>query len=69
MPYAVANGAVGKSPLIDKMNQLPKEQLTDKVSGQLEQQVFDFETAAGVSDLGSFDFCQEEIKRQLNMRR
>lgn len=69
MSYAVANGAVGNSPIIDEMNQMTKEQITDRASEQMEQQVFGT-VMAGDGNAGglapdSFDFCREEVKRQL----
>lgn len=72
MSYAVANGAVGKSPMIDKMNQLTKKQITDRISEQMERQVFGTVMAEdGIAAAApySFDFCREEVKRQLGSLR
>lgn len=73
MSYAVANGAVGNSPMIDKMNQLTKKQITDRVSEQMERQVFGTvmteDGIAGAAASCFFDFCREEVKRQLGSLR
>ena len=39
MSYSVINGAVGKSPLIDKINKIPVWQVKSRVQEQMEQLV------------------------------
>ena len=39
MSSSVINGAIGKSPLIDKMNQLAAEEVKNKASAQMEQHI------------------------------
>lgn len=66
MSYSVINGAVGKSPLIDKMNQLSVGQVKSRVPKQMEQLVSGRGESISQSVSLSFDRCREEIKRQLN---
>lgn len=65
MSYAVANGALGKSPLIDKINQLPVEQITDRVTGQMESHIFGHKEPVCPPISCSFNTCQTEMKRLL----
>lgn len=65
MSYSVINGAVGKSPLIDKVNQLPVCQIKSRVPEQMEQLVLGHSQMIYKPVKLSFDRCREEIKKQL----
>ena len=65
MASSVINGAIGKSPLIDKINQLAAKEVKIKAAAQLEQQVCGRNTAKNPSVPISFPKCRQEIKRQL----
>lgn len=65
MSYSVINGAVGKSPLIDKINQLPVGQVKSRVPEQMEQLVLGHSEMICQPVEFSFDRCRQEIKRQL----
>ncbi len=67
MSYSVINGAVGKSPLIDKMNQLPVGQVKSRVPEQMEQLVSGHSEMIYQPVPFSFNRCREEIKRQLGV--
>ncbi len=66
MSYSVANGAVGKSPMIDKVNQLPIGQVKSRVPKQMEQLVSGQREMICKPVTFSFNRCREEIKGQLN---
>jgi hypothetical protein len=66
MAYSVINGAVGKSPLIDKLNQLPVGQIKNKVPKQMEQVVSGHNKALYPTIPASFEKCKKEIKEQLS---
>jgi hypothetical protein len=66
MAYSVINGAVGKSPLIDKLNQIPGEQIKNKVPKQMEQVVCGHNQTLYPTISASFDKCKKEIKEQLS---
>ncbi|MFR3730688.1 hypothetical protein [Lacrimispora sp.] len=68
MSYSVINGAVGKSPLIDKMNQLSAGEVKNRVPKQMEKFVSEHNEMILPPVSISFDRCREEIKRQLNER-
>jgi hypothetical protein len=65
MSYSVINGAVGKSPLIDKVNQLPVCQIKNRVPEQMEKLVLGHSEMIYQPVQFSFDKCREEIKGQL----
>jgi hypothetical protein len=65
MAYSVINGAVGKSPLIDKLNQLPGSQIKNKLPKQMEQVVCGHNQILYPTISASFVKCKEEIKEQL----
>jgi hypothetical protein len=69
MAYSVINGAVGKSPLIDKLNQLPVGQIKNKVSKQMEEVVSGNNKILYPAVSVSFDKCKKEIKEQLSQLR
>lgn len=69
MAYSVINGAVGKSPLIDKLNQLPAGQIKNKVSKQMEEVVSGNNKTLYPAVPVSFDKCKKEIKEQLTQLR
>ena len=66
MAYSVTNGAVRKSPLIDKMNQLPVAQVKRMASKQMEQLVFGHRNKIYPPIPVSFDACKKEVKTQLH---
>lgn len=66
MSYSVINGAVGKSPLIDKINQIPVWQFKSGAQEQMEQLVFGHSEVICQSVQVSFDACRREIKEQLH---
>jgi len=66
MSYSVINGAVGKSPLIDKINQIPVWQVKSGVQEQMEQLVTGHSGEICQSVQFSFDSCRKEIKEQLH---
>ncbi len=65
MAYSVANGAVGKSPLIDKMNLLTAVQVKEITSGQMKELVCGHADDIYPSFPVSFDECKKEITEQL----
>lgn len=65
MAYSVINGAVGKSPMIDKLNQLSVGQVREKVPMQMEQVVAGHNQILYPDVPVSFDKCKKEIKNQL----
>lgn len=66
MSYSVINGAVGKSPLIDKVNQLSVGQVKSRVPEQMEQLVSGHSKIIYQPVSFSFAKCREEIKEQLS---
>lgn len=66
MSYSVINGAVGKSPLIDKINKIPVWQVKSGVQEQMEQLVTEHSGVICQSVQFSFDTCRREIKEQLH---
>lgn len=69
MSSSVINGAIGKSPLIDKMNQLAEKEIQNKTTLQLEQQVLQNNSAKSPSFSISFSGYKEEVKKQIKKRR
>lgn len=65
MSSSVINGAIGKSPLIDKMNQLAAEEVKNKASAQMEQHICGGKTVKYPSALASFPECKAEMKKQM----
>lgn len=65
MSYAVMNGAVGKSPLIDKMNEIPAVQMSSQCSRQLERLVCEQNHAAYQPVSVSFQQCRKEMQEQV----
>ncbi len=66
MSYSVINGAVGKSPLIDKINKIPVWQVKSGVQEQMEQLVTGHSGEICQSAPVSFNMCKKEIKEQLH---
>lgn len=64
MSYLVSNGAVGKSPMIEKINQLPMGQMKTMSSAQMEQLVCKKKMKYDPVAI-SFGNCQKELKKQL----
>lgn len=69
MSSSVINGAIGKSPLIDKVNQLAAREVSIRASLQLEQAVCGGETLKYPSVPVSFPECKKEMKKHLSMSR
>lgn len=69
MASSVMNGAIGKSPLIDKMNQLTAENVKSKTTAQMEQQECNGKTVKYPSVPVSFSGCKKEVRKQLARRR
>lgn len=65
MSSSVMNGAVGKSPLIDKLNQQTMQGVKNKTSIEMEKQVCGGNTVKYPSVPVSFQKCGEEIKQRL----
>jgi len=66
MSYSVINGAVGKSPLIDKINKIPVWQVKSGVQEQMEQLVTGHSGVICQAAPVSFNMCKMEIKEQLH---
>lgn len=64
MSYQVCNGAVGKSPMIEKMNQLPAGQIKTMSSAQMERLVCKGKIKYRPVSI-SFNNCQKELRKQL----
>lgn len=69
MAYSVVNGAVGKSPLIDKLNQLPSAQTDSRVSRQMEEFVMGDKSLIYQPVPVTFEKCKEEIRTQLKAQK
>lgn len=65
MSDTVINGAIGKSPLIDKMNQISVEQIKSRVPEQMENLVLKHGETIYQSVPISFEKCKKEMKMQL----
>ncbi len=65
MSSSVINGAIGKSPLIDKINQLAAAEVKNKAITQMEQQIYGGTTVRYPSVPVSFPKCREEMKKQM----
>ena len=69
MSSSVINGAIGKSPVIEKMNQLTVEEVKSKTAMQMEQHVCGGGNVSShvkyPSVPVSFPGCRKEIKEQL----
>lgn len=66
MSSSVMNGAIGKSPLIDKMNQLTVREIRNRTTAQMEQQVCGGDTVRFAPVPVSFQGCKEEIRKQIS---
>ncbi len=69
MSSSVINGAIGKSPLIDKINQLAAREATIRANAQMEQYIYGRETLKYPPVQVSFPNCRKEMKNQLSMLR
>lgn len=69
MSSSVMNGAIGKSPIIDKMNQLAAKEIRNKTTAQLEKQILQKKPLKYPSVSVSFAGCKEEVKKQIAERR
>lgn len=65
MSYSVINGAVGKSPMIDKVNRMTAGETMDRAAERMENLV----CREGIEKYPtlpiSFPECKNEIKRQI----
>lgn len=69
MSYSVINGAVGKSPMIDKVNQLTEGETRDKAAERMENLVCRKGSENYPALPVSFPECKNEMKRQIERRR
>lgn len=67
MASSVINGAIGKSPLIDKVNQLAAKEVAIRTNAQMEQDIYGGKTLKYPSVPVSFPECKKEIRNQLSM--
>lgn len=65
MSSSMINGAIGKSPLIDKINALTAEEIRIKTVGRMEQQVLGAGREKYPEVSISFPQCKKEAARQL----
>lgn len=65
MLSSVVNGAIGKSPLIDKINQLTAREVRNITTAQMTQQVCGGEVKYPSVPV-SFCGCKKEMKKQLS---
>lgn len=65
MSSSMINGAIGKSPLIDKINELTAEEMKLKTVGRMEQQVLGAGREKYPEVPISFPRCKEEAVRQV----
>ena len=66
MPSSVINGAIGKSPLIDKVNQLAERETRVRANEQMAQYVCGSDTVKYPSVPISFPECRKEMKKQMS---
>ena len=69
MSYSVINGAIGKSPVIDKINQLTVKEAGERTAAEMEEQVCSGKRENYPSLPISFPECKREIKKQLETYR
>ena len=69
MSYSVINGAIGKSPVIDKINQLTVEETGERVAAEMERQVCGGKGEKYPSLPISFPECKREIRNRLETYR
>lgn len=67
MAYSMSNGAVGKSPLIDRINSLDAVRMEAVAVQQMEQAVYGHDGSPYPCITADFPGCREEIKRQFAM--
>lgn len=65
MSSSVMNGAIGKSPLINKVNLLTEREVKDKTASQMAQQICGGKSVKYPSVPVSFPKCKKEIKKQI----
>lgn len=65
MSSSVINGAIGKSPLIDKINQLAAKEVTILANTQMEKYVYGSDELKYPPVQISFANCKREIRNQL----
>lgn len=69
MADSVTNGAIGKSPLIDKMNQLAANEAKNKTTNQMVQQVCGQGGVKYPSTSVSFRGCRKAMEGLMAERR
>lgn len=69
MSSSVMNGAIGKSPLINKVNLLTEREVKDKTASQMAQQICGGKSVKYPSVPVSFPECKKEIKEQITRHR
>lgn len=69
MSYSLINGAVGKNPMIDKINRLPAGEALNRAAEQMEDLVCERKSVKYSSLPVTFSECKKETKRQLESRR
>ncbi len=68
MADSVINGAVGKSPVIDKINRLPDREVKSRAAIRSEQWVCGDGTVKYPPVSVSFHKCREEVKERIERR-
>lgn len=63
MSSSVMNGAIGKSPLIDKMNLLTEGEIKKKTASQMAQQICGRKSVKYPSVPVCFSECKKEIQK------
>ncbi len=69
MADSVINGAIGKSPVIDKMNQLSANEAKNKAADQMAQHVCSHGGVRYPSTPISFQWCGKEIEALMAERK
>lgn len=69
MSDSVMNGAIGKSPMIDKMNQLAANEKQSKTTAQVAQYVCGDAGVRYPSTTVSFRGCRKAMERLMEERR
>lgn len=69
MSSSVMNGAIGKSPLIEKMNLLTEREVKNKTVSQMAQQICGGKSVKYPAVQVSFPNCKKEIKEQVTRYR
>lgn len=65
MLSSVINGAIGKSPVIDRINQQAVKDMDYRTTEQLEQYICQSDSVPYLSSLVSFPECRKKARRYL----